>query len=72
MNESLTCYRKNVSGCIHEFKKANNFKFLWNAGGKIHLREMETSSVYKLKTHKQFENFLEARGNYYIDFLYGE
>ena len=68
VNESLTCYRNNFFRCIHEFKKANKFKFLWTAGRKIHLYEMETSSVYKLKTHKQFGNFLEAQG-YYIDFL---
>ena len=48
---------KNLFRCIHEFKKANDFMFLWTAGGKIHLREMETSSVYKLKTHKQSKTF---------------
>ena len=62
MNESLTSYRKKLFGRIHEFKKANNFKFLWTAGGKIHLREMETSSVFKFKSHEEFEDFLESRG----------
>lgn len=59
VNESLTRYRKRLFGRIHEFKKANNFKFLWTAGGKSNLREMETSSVSKFKANEEFQNFLE-------------
>ena len=62
MNESLTSYSKKLFGRIHEFKKATNFKFLWTAGGKMHLREMETSGVFKLKTNGEFQDFLESRG----------
>lgn len=57
INESLTAYRRNLLWKVNEFKKENNFKFLWTNSGKIFLRQNESSEVYMFKTEEEFERF---------------
>src|SRR6056300_1682679 len=41
VNESLTSYRKKLLGRIADYKKKQDFKYLWTVNGKIYLRANE-------------------------------
>ena len=41
----LQAIEKKLFGQINKFKQDNNYKFLWTANGKIHLRATETSNT---------------------------
>ena len=64
INESLTPYRKKLFAKILEFKKRNDFKFLWTINGKIMLRESDQSGVHTFTTFEQFDNFVYSVYNY--------
>ena len=57
VNESLTPYRKKLFGRILDFKRSNNYKYLWTVNGKIMLRETDTSSTSSFTTFEQFEEY---------------
>ena len=59
VNESLTPYRKRLFGRILEFKRDNNYKYLWTANGRIMLRETDTSRALCFVTYETFEEYLD-------------
>ena len=54
----LTAYRKCLFGKIHAFKRDKNYKFIWTANGRIHLRENEATTVFHFSTEEEFQDFL--------------
>lgn len=61
INESLTSYRRRLMGKINDYKKENNFKFLWTQNGKIFLKQSETSpKAYAFTTEEDFEAFISS------------
>jgi chromosome segregation ATPase len=60
ISESLTPYRKKLFGRINEFKKNNQWKYLWTVNGKILLRQSEHSQVFGFTTEEEFEEFLQG------------
>lgn len=63
INESLTSYRKRLFGRINEFKRRNNFKYLWTANGRILLKANESSRAEAFNTHEEFQDFLDKISN---------
>lgn len=64
------CYRKNLLGVFMSLRKLISSSFYGLQQKKfIFVRCRHSVFIIKLKTHQQFENFLEVWG-YYIDFLY--
>ena len=63
INESLTSYRKRLFGRINEFKRKNNYKYLWTANGKILLKANESSRTEVFVTHEEFEDYLDQIRN---------
>lgn len=60
INESLTKARKALFSKIYEFKKDNNYKFLWTNNGKIYLREKEQSPLYSFVNIDDFQYFMDS------------
>jgi hypothetical protein len=57
INESLTAYRKRLSGKIHDYRRQHNYKFIWTANGKILLRQTESLPVNSFTTEEEFQRF---------------
>ena len=52
INESLTGYRKQLFGRINDFKRKNNYKYLWTANGKVMLKAQDSSQTKSFVTHE--------------------
>ena len=63
INESLTGYRKQLFGRINDFKRKNNYKYLWTANGKIMLKAHDSSETKSFVTHEEFEDYIEQISN---------
>ena len=63
INESLTGYRKQLFGRINDFKRKNNYKYLWTANGKIMLKAQDSSQTKSFVTHEEFEDYIEQISN---------
>ena len=63
INESLTGYRKQLFGRINDFKRKNNYKYLWTANGKIMLKTHDSSETKSFVTHEEFEDYIEHISN---------
>ena len=63
INESLTDYCKHLFGRIKDFKRKNNYKYLWTANGKIMLKAHDSSEIKSLATHEEFEDYIEQISN---------
>ena len=63
INESLTGYRKQLFGRINDFKRQNNYKYLWTANGKIMLKARDSSQTKSFVTHEEFEDYIEQISN---------
>ena len=63
INESLTGYRKQLFGRINDFKRKNNYKYLWTANGKIMLKAHDSSQTKSFVTHEEFEDYIEQISN---------
>ena len=64
INESLTGYRKQLFGRINDFKRKNNYKYLWTANGKIMLKAHDSSETKSFVTHEEFEDYIDQISNY--------
>ena len=60
INESLTPYRRRLFGKVNNYRRENNFKFVWTVNGKIYLRQSENSPSYSFTTENEFDQFLSA------------
>ncbi len=60
ISESLTPYRKKLFGRINEFKKNDQWKYLWTVNGKILLCQSEHSQVFRFTIEEEFEEFLQG------------
>ena len=60
INESLTSVRRRLLGRINEYKKGNNFKFLWTHNGKIFLKQSEASRSFVFTNEDDFESFINT------------
>ena len=63
ISESLTGYRKQLFGRINDFKRKNNYKYLWTAVGKIMLKAHDSSETKSFVTHEEFEDYIEQISN---------
>ena len=63
INESLTGYRKQLFGRINDFKRKNNYKYLWTANGKIMLKAHDSSETKSFVIHEEFEDYIEQISN---------
>ena len=63
INESLTGYRKQLFGRINDFKRKNNYKYLWTANGKIMLKAHDSSETKSFVTHEEFEDYIKQISN---------
>ena len=57
----MTC-QKRLLGCVLEFKRKHNYKFVWTANGKILLKKMENSTTKCFVTQEEFKEFLDQCG----------
>ena len=57
INESLTSYRKKLFNKMYNFKKNNNFKYIWTINGKIYLKQDDLETSYGFTTLEEFEIF---------------
>ena len=55
INESLTFHRKRLLCKVNEFKRKNNWKYVWTMNGKIYLRESDNTRAYEFFSIDQFE-----------------
>ena len=58
-HESLAPYRKQLLGRVLQFKRDNNYKFIWTTNGKIMLKKMENSTTKCFVIYEEFEEFLD-------------
>ena len=63
INESLTGYRKQLFGRINDFKRKNNYKYLWTVNGKIMLKAHDSSETKSFVAHEEFEDYIEQISN---------
>ena len=59
INESLTGYRKQLFSRINDFKRKNNYKYLWTANVKILLKAHDSWETESFVTHEEFEDYIE-------------
>lgn len=55
INESLTSYRKNVYKACQQFKKEQQYKYLWSSYGKSFLREDDDSEAILITSKDQLD-----------------
>jgi hypothetical protein len=60
ISESLTPYRKKLFGRTNEFKKNNQWKYLWTVNGKILLRQSEHSHSLGLQQKRNLKSFCKV------------
>lgn len=56
INESLSPARRRLFAEARQFKRQNDFKFLWVRGGKIFLRRDEAASVHRVTCQADLKN----------------
>ena len=61
INESLTGYRKKLFNRVYNYKKTNDYKYIWTQNGKIFLKEDDDSEVFSFTT---VENFIDFENDY--------
>ena len=63
ISEPFTGYRKQLFGRINDFKRKNNYKYLWTANGKILLKAHDFSETKSFVTPEKFEDYIEQISN---------